>query len=89
MEGFANIYYVFLGLGIIGLLIGGVQIPIEAKEDGENFVASSNNIQEKIFNLSRESILPLVTEIGTIPEFISYDSTAEKLYAWKRKWSLR
>lgn len=52
-----------------------------ANDDGENFVASSNNIQEKIFNLSRESILPLVKEIGTIPEFIPHDSTAEKLYA--------
>lgn len=52
-----------------------------ANDDGENFVASSDNIQEKIFNLSRESILPLVKEIGTIPEFIPHDSTAEKLYA--------
>ena len=52
-----------------------------ANDDGENFIAASSNIQEKIFNLPRESILPLVKEIGTIPEFIPHDSTAEKLYA--------
>jgi type II restriction enzyme len=56
-------------------------INTSANDDGENFIASSNNIQEKIFSLSRESILPLVKEIGTIPEFIPHDSTAEKLYA--------
>lgn len=52
-----------------------------ANNDGENFIASSEKIQEQIFNLSRERILPLVKEIGTIPEFIPHDSTAEKLYA--------
>jgi type II restriction enzyme len=52
-----------------------------ANGDGENFVASSEIIQQQIFNLSREHILPLVKEIGTIPEFIPHDSTAEKLYA--------
>lgn len=52
-----------------------------ANDDDVNFVASSDRIQEQIFGLSRESILPLVKDIGTIPEFIPHDSTAEKLYA--------
>lgn len=50
-------------------------------DDGSKFTASSDQIQEKIFDLPREGILPLVKEIGTIPEFIPHDSTAEKLYA--------
>jgi hypothetical protein len=49
--------------------------------DVDNFVESSDKIQEQIFNLPSEDILPLVKEIGTIPESIPHDSTIEKLYA--------
>jgi hypothetical protein len=52
-----------------------------ANSDVNHFVESSDKIQEQIFSLTRENILPLVKEIGTIPEFIPHDSTIEKLYA--------
>jgi type II restriction enzyme len=38
-------------------------------------------IQGFIFNLTRQELIPLVTEIGAIPEDIGHDSTEEKLYA--------
>lgn len=49
--------------------------------DNENFIAASEIVQEQIFDLSEEHILLLIKEIGTIPELIPHDSTAEKLYA--------
>ena len=45
-----------------------------------NFVAATRRLQAIIFNLSKASIVELITEIGTIPEDIGHDSTEEKLY---------
>ena len=49
-------------------------------EKGE-FNNAGAHIQEKVFNLNRISLIPLVTEIGAIPEDIAHDSSEEKLYA--------
>lgn len=46
----------------------------------ENFQNASDKIQNIIFNLSKNNFIPLITEIGSIPEDISHDSTEEKLY---------
>ncbi|MCM1076409.1 MAG: HindIII family type II restriction endonuclease [Bacteroides sp.] len=48
------------------------------KED--NFVNSSKYLQDVIFNLSAKELLPLVIEIGSIPEEIGHDSKEEKLF---------
>ena len=44
------------------------------------FQDASDNIQNIIFSLNIRDFIPLVSEIGTIPEFIEHDSTEEKLY---------
>lgn len=46
-----------------------------------DFRATSDCLEEIIFGLPREEFLPLVVEIGIIPEDIPYDSSEEKLYA--------
>jgi type II restriction enzyme len=51
----------------------------ESKKD--TFVSSSELIQGVIFNLKREDVIPIITEIGSIPEDIGHDSSEEKLYA--------
>lgn len=45
-----------------------------------DFAIASNNLQNVLFNLSRTEVLPLITEIGIIPEDIGHDSSEEKLY---------
>lgn len=45
------------------------------------FKAASDALEELIFGLKRRDFLPLVVEIGIIPEDIPHDSTEEKLYA--------
>lgn len=44
------------------------------------FQTASDNIQNIIFPLNTKDFIPLVSEIGSIPEFIGHDSTEEKLY---------
>lgn len=44
------------------------------------FVEASNELEDILFNISTEETLPLITEIGIIPEDIAHDSTEEKLY---------
>ncbi|MDR1748349.1 MAG: HindIII family type II restriction endonuclease [Spirochaetaceae bacterium] len=45
------------------------------------FEQSSALLQSKIFALSKTDIIPIITEIGAIPEDIGHDSSEEKLYA--------
>ena len=51
------------------------------KEASGNFQQSSLLLQQKIFSLTKKDIIPLVEEIGSIPEDIEHDSSEEKLYA--------
>ena len=37
--------------------------------------------EKQIFALSKADLIPLITEVGVIPEDISHDSSEEKLYA--------
>lgn len=46
-----------------------------------DFRAASDCLEEIIFGLPCEEFLPLVVEIGIIPEDIPHDSSEEKLYA--------
>jgi len=46
-----------------------------------SFQEASDTLENKVFSLSRDDFIPLVTEIGTIPESIGHDSTEVKLYA--------
>ena len=45
------------------------------------FIPSSEILQNIIFSLKKEEIIPIITEIGSIPEDIGHDSSEEKLYA--------
>ena len=45
-----------------------------------NFQNASEKIQNIIFSLNKTDFIPLITEIGSIPEDIAHDSTEEKLY---------
>lgn len=47
----------------------------------ESFQRASDKLQSIIFKLSREEFIPLIVEIGAIPEDIEHDSSEEKLYA--------
>lgn len=54
---------------------------IETFATSLDFQDASDQLEEKIFSLSKEEFIPLITEIGTIPESIDHDSTEEKLYS--------
>ncbi|MDR1096167.1 MAG: HindIII family type II restriction endonuclease [Spirochaetaceae bacterium] len=54
---------------------------IKGESSNGTFEASSDLIQTKVFDLKKEEIIPIVTEIGAIPEDIGHDSSEEKLYA--------
>ncbi len=45
------------------------------------FQEAGNQLEKLIFNCSKKDFMLLITEIGTIPEFIGHDSTEEKLYS--------
>jgi hypothetical protein len=45
------------------------------------FIPSTDLIQKIVFDLKKEEIIPIITEIGSIPEDIGHDSSEEKLYA--------
>lgn len=47
----------------------------------KNFADACSSIQEIIFSLPKKDFIPIISEIGTIPEDISHDSSEEKLYA--------
>ncbi|MDR2660295.1 MAG: HindIII family type II restriction endonuclease [Spirochaetaceae bacterium] len=54
---------------------------IKDKYSSGTFETSSDSIQIKIFDLKKEELIPIITEIGAIPEDIGHDSSEEKLYA--------
>jgi type II restriction enzyme len=45
------------------------------------FENSTDLIQSLIFSLDKKELIPIITEIGAIPEDIGHDSSEEKLYA--------
>jgi type II restriction enzyme len=45
------------------------------------FITSCDIIQNFIFEQKKEEIIPIITEIGSIPEDIGHDSSEEKLYS--------
>lgn len=53
----------------------------EANNDYRTFDGSGDHIQEKIFALSKAQTIPLLKNIGIIPESIGHDSSEEKLFA--------
>jgi type II restriction enzyme len=53
---------------------------IKEESTKNDFQSSSDYIQRIIFNLSKEDFIPIVSEIGAIPEDIKHDSSEEKLY---------
>jgi type II restriction enzyme len=58
-----------------------LRLIIKGESSHRTFEASSDLIQTKIFDLKKEDIIPIITEIGSIPEDIGHDSSEEKLYA--------
>jgi type II restriction enzyme len=54
---------------------------IKGESNKGDFIGSSNVIQQLIFDLKKDEIIPVITEIGAIPEDIGHDSSEEKLYA--------
>ena len=54
---------------------------IKVESEKRTFVPSSEMIQSIVFDLKKEDIIPITTEIGSIPEDIGHDSSEEKLYA--------
>lgn len=45
-----------------------------------DFVTASTQLEELVFNCTKDEILSIITEIGIIPEDIRHDSSEEKLY---------
>jgi type II restriction enzyme len=60
-----------------------IDLRIEIKKESQkgDFEDSSNLIQESIFGLNKQELIPLITEIGAIPEDIGHDSSEEKLFS--------
>ena len=58
-----------------------LRVLIKEESRKGTFIPSSELIQSVIFGLERADIIPIVTEIGSIPEDIGHDSSEEKLYA--------
>ena len=54
---------------------------IKDKSKNKTFEESSDSLQTTLFNLKKKELIPIITEIGAIPEDISHDSSEEKLYA--------
>ncbi len=54
---------------------------INEVSENSQFQDASDELQNIIYNLSKEELLPLVVEIGAIPEDIPHDSSIEKLYS--------
>lgn len=49
--------------------------------ENRTFQEASSALEEALFSCSRNDFLPLIAEIGIIPECIRHDSTEEKLYS--------
>ena len=46
-----------------------------------SFIKATEELETKIFDCSKQDLIPLITEIGIIPESIEHDSKEEKLYS--------
>lgn len=53
---------------------------IKIASQKQDFQTESKNLENLIFSLHKNEFLPLIIEIGSIPEDIEHDSTEEKLY---------
>jgi type II restriction enzyme len=60
-----------------------VELRSKIKDESKKgtFEHSTDLIQDLVFNLNKQELIPLITEIGAIPEDIGHDSSEEKLYA--------
>ncbi len=56
-------------------------IKTESQTDESDFEKATDRIKKTLFSLNKKQLLPLVKEIGAIPENIDHDSTEEKIYA--------
>ncbi|MCG6553777.1 MAG: HindIII family type II restriction endonuclease, partial [Candidatus Magnetominusculus sp. LBB02] len=56
-------------------------IKSEANADEADFEQAVDKIKKTLFSINKEQLLPVVKEIGAIPENIGHDSTEEKLYS--------
>jgi type II restriction enzyme len=54
---------------------------IRAESINGDFTRSCDVIQDVVFSLNKQTLIPIITEIGAIPEDIGHDSSEEKLYA--------
>jgi type II restriction enzyme len=54
---------------------------IKGETTKETFENSTDLIQNLIFSFDKQELIPIITEIGAIPEDIGHDSSEEKLYA--------
>lgn len=54
---------------------------INELSSSETFENASLALEEYIFAIAKNDFVPLIAEIGAIPESIAHDSTEEKLYA--------
>ena len=60
-----------------------IELRVKIKDEATKgtFESSTDLIQTLIFNLNKQDLIPIITEIGAIPEDIGHDSSEEKLYA--------
>ncbi|MHC1691649.1 MAG: HindIII family type II restriction endonuclease [Sphaerochaetaceae bacterium] len=49
--------------------------------NNDTFETVTNQLSDCIYSLSKDSLIDIIDEIGTIPEDIDHDSTEEKLYS--------
>jgi type II restriction enzyme len=54
---------------------------ISQESQSASFEDASKHLQTALFSLKRHELVPIITEIGSIPEDIGHDSSEEKLYA--------
>jgi len=54
---------------------------IKKESKKEDFKNSSDYLETIIYNLDIKNLIPIITEIGSIPEDVGHDSSEEKLYA--------
>lgn len=58
-----------------------LRIKIKNEAEKGTFENSTDLIQSLVFSLNKQELIPIITEIGAIPEDIGHDSSEEKLYA--------
>ncbi len=63
------------------MLFSDLKALIKQESVKNDFTQSCTVIQNHIFALNKQQLIPIITEIGAIPEDIEHDSSEEKLYA--------